>query len=640
MQFKHPELLWALFLLLIPIFIHLFQLRRFKKTPFTNVALLQKVVSNSRRSNTLKKWLLLLTRLLLLAALVVAFAQPFLAEKTALKKKETVIYVDDSFSMQAKTENSTLLQDAVQELIKSVPSTEKFHLFTNGATYRNVAIGDVQNELLSLPNSPKQLSYEQIELKANTFFNDQDDTRKELIIISDFQRGLDPIKMDSATALKRYFVKMIPDGLENISIDSVYIDEEGPENTELAVLLSGQSDNGNIPVSLYNGEQLIAKTALELGEKNKGTINFSIPGRTVVNGRLEISDSGLTYDNTLFFNINEREKIKVLSIGDANAQFIRRIFTEEEFLLVSTSLTTLNYGDIGSQNLIILNELDNIPPSLQTSLKSFNSNGGSVVIIPSANANFESYNQMLVGLSSTTLIRNMDNERKITEIDFSHPLYENVFEKEVDNFQYPVVKNAIRIKTNAPSILSYQDKSPFLVGIDGFYLFTASISDENSNFKNSPLIVPTFYNMGVKSLKIPQLYALTGNATTVDIPVQLAKDDILKVTKEAYEFIPQQQSFANKVSLRFIENPTEAGIYSISDKQKTYQNISFNHPRTESDLSYLSLQQIDEDHKATTIRNLFDTLQKDASITELWKWFVILALVFLAVEILIQKFFK
>jgi hypothetical protein len=45
MQFKHPEILWALLLLLIPIIVHLFELRRFKKTPFTNVKMLQKVVA-------------------------------------------------------------------------------------------------------------------------------------------------------------------------------------------------------------------------------------------------------------------------------------------------------------------------------------------------------------------------------------------------------------------------------------------------------------------------------------------------------------------------------------------------------------------------------------------------------------------
>ena len=65
----------------------------------------------------------------LLAALIIAFAQPFFAEKTALKEKETVIYLDDSFSMQAKTDGGTLLSDAVQELLKNIPEDNTFSLF-------------------------------------------------------------------------------------------------------------------------------------------------------------------------------------------------------------------------------------------------------------------------------------------------------------------------------------------------------------------------------------------------------------------------------------------------------------------------------------------------------------------------------
>ncbi len=41
MQFKNPEILYALFLLLIPIIVHLFQLRKFQKVAFTNVAFLK-----------------------------------------------------------------------------------------------------------------------------------------------------------------------------------------------------------------------------------------------------------------------------------------------------------------------------------------------------------------------------------------------------------------------------------------------------------------------------------------------------------------------------------------------------------------------------------------------------------------------
>src|SRR5690554_2868225 len=99
MQFKHPEILYALFLLLIPILIHLFQLRRFQKIDFTNVAFLRKVTSQTRKSSEIKKWLTLLTRLLAMACLILAFAQPFFTSKTAIEKNlETVLYIDNSFS--------------------------------------------------------------------------------------------------------------------------------------------------------------------------------------------------------------------------------------------------------------------------------------------------------------------------------------------------------------------------------------------------------------------------------------------------------------------------------------------------------------------------------------------------------------
>ena len=61
MNFKHPEILYFLFLLVIPILVHLFQLRRFKKEYFTNVQFLKELSVQTRKSAKLKKWLLLLS---------------------------------------------------------------------------------------------------------------------------------------------------------------------------------------------------------------------------------------------------------------------------------------------------------------------------------------------------------------------------------------------------------------------------------------------------------------------------------------------------------------------------------------------------------------------------------------------------
>ena len=65
MQFKTPEILYFLTLLVIPLLVHLFQLQKYVKVPFTNVAFLQKIVEQNRKSSRIKKWLLLVTRLLL-----------------------------------------------------------------------------------------------------------------------------------------------------------------------------------------------------------------------------------------------------------------------------------------------------------------------------------------------------------------------------------------------------------------------------------------------------------------------------------------------------------------------------------------------------------------------------------------------
>lgn len=117
MQFKHPELLWALLLLLIPIIIHLFQLRRFQKITFTNVKFLKNVKLQTRKSSQIKKWLVLITRLLLLACLVFAFTQPFTTNSDTFNaKNETVIYLDNSFSMEAKGNNGSLLNEAIQDV--------------------------------------------------------------------------------------------------------------------------------------------------------------------------------------------------------------------------------------------------------------------------------------------------------------------------------------------------------------------------------------------------------------------------------------------------------------------------------------------------------------------------------------------
>src|SRR5690606_6935489 len=189
MQFKNPEILYALFLLLIPIFIHLFQLRRFQKVDFTNVAFLKKVTIQTRKSSQLKKWLTLLTRLLLLACIIIAFAQPFTTKAQVFNtESETVIYLDNSFSMQAKGNQGELLKRAVQDIISNVPENKNISVITNDNIFKNTSIKAIKNDLLQLDYSSKSISYESILLKSKTLFSKEKGRLKNLVFISDFQQ--------------------------------------------------------------------------------------------------------------------------------------------------------------------------------------------------------------------------------------------------------------------------------------------------------------------------------------------------------------------------------------------------------------------------------------------------------------------
>ena len=146
MQFKHPEILYALFFLLIPIVVHLFQLRKFKKEYFTNVAFLKQVDQQTRKSKQLKKWLILCTRLLLLTCLILAFAQPYISKQENLNtKNEVVIYLDNSFSMQAKGPKGNLYLASTQELLSTMDDNSTLTLFTNDRVFRNVTKATLPN---------------------------------------------------------------------------------------------------------------------------------------------------------------------------------------------------------------------------------------------------------------------------------------------------------------------------------------------------------------------------------------------------------------------------------------------------------------------------------------------------------------
>ena len=594
----------------------------------------------TRKSSQIKKWLVLLLRLLAVTAIVIAFAEPFKASKTALNSfKETTLYIDNSFSMQANGPQGPLLNNALQELLSQIQPKATINWFTNNSSKKGASVQQVKEDFLKLGYTQKQLSPKQVLLKADGFFSKDETSDKRLIYISDFQKNeafpkvSDRFKVDA--------VQLKPLLQQNIAIDSAYIMANNNGLTQLKVALSAKElSKTKVSVSLYNKDVLSSKIAVDFNDKLKQNITFDIDATTGFKGSITLTDNGLSYDNSLYFSINTPPKIKVLSIHTANADFLQRLFATQEFEYTTQDTKTLNYSLLAQQNCIILNELKSIDASLSNALKEFSQNGGSVLIIPAIDIDITSYNSLLSNLKLGTFERQLVQQKKITNIVFEHPIYSDVFEKRITNFEFPTINSFYTITSDAATLLGFEDNKPFLLGLENNYIATAAFSAQNSNFISSTLIVPTLYNIARQSLEAPKLYYTIASSISFGVGITLLGDEILNIKDSIVNFIPLQRVKANKVIITTNEYPKSAGTFSINKGDAFIESVSYNYNRDEASVIYGDVKNWNGVTPHQNISSLFDAILKENTITDFWKWFALLALVFLIAEMLVLKFYK
>jgi hypothetical protein len=320
--------------------------------------------------------------------------------------------------------------------------------------------------------------------------------------------------------------------------------------------------------------------------------------------------------------------------------FLKKIYSKDEFIFKSQDYKALDFSKIKNTDLIVLNGVNDISIALKNSLKDFMTNGGIIVLIPSGKGSVSSYNRLISTQTSHSLKPIKIQEKRITGIEFDHFILREVFKTKVTNFQYPSVNSYYPVTTFTNKILSFEDQQAFLCQFNSLFVFTASLDLKNSNFKKSPLIVPTLYNIGRYSLANPPLQYFTEVKNSFDLKLELQKDRILKLSRNKEEFIPLQLNLNSKVRITTEKLPNEPGHYAVIKNNDTITHISYNYNRKESLLAYYNLSDI----KGCIINNslpiTLKNINSESNVTWLWKWFIIFALTLLAFEMLILKYFK
>ncbi len=645
MQFKHPEILYVLFALLIPIFIHLFQLQRFTKTLFTNVKFLKEIALQTRKSSRLKKWLVLCSRLLAFSAIIIAFAQPYTAKNSANHKWSTSIYLDNSWSMKAKGAQGELLKRAIQDLAENIPDNGNYNLLTNDETLTNLTKNQFIEAVKKVSYSSRQINLQTLLLRLDQLEPQTKETTYSTLLISDFQ---DSKKSTDLSNAHFSYIQTLPSNRHNISIDSITTSDTNSGNRNMNIHLINQGiEQKNSSITALSKDMILAKTSFDIDRDSQKTIQLSVPkNRTSITVKIDVEDSYL-YDNTFYISFSKAAKIPILVIGDQQKSFLDRIYKDDEFDLHKTSTKQIAYNSIDKQQLIILFDNNKITKSLLHQLLEFVKKGGSLVVVPTKKSSKESiqllYNSFTIGQVNTV----ESDSLQITKIHYAHPILKHVFERKITNFQYPNIAHYydLNVPVEQP-ILSYENNKSFvsakLIGKGKIYWFSAPLDANSGNFIDSPLIVPIFYNMGKQSQIQSQLSYSLGKKNTIVVKQKLPAESVLHVKNTQIDFIPYQEILSDKVILHTDEQPNIPGFYAIQDKEVTLQNIAFNIPKSESSIHYINLDKLTESnaaiHHFKSIKQAMQQLSSEQNIHSIFKWFVLLALLFLCIEILLLKF--
>ena len=682
MRFLYPFFLFALLFLAIPVIIHLFNFKRYKTLYFSNVQLLKRIKKESKKKSQLKQILILIARLIAIASLVFAFSRPYipLSKHTSNTDQQVVIiYIDNTFSMKALGENGQLLEEAKLKAIEIASSyrvgTQFLILTSDFLPEHQFLLNKEQfiQQVAEIKESPRSPNLSEIYAQAiQTVSASATKADKTLYLLSDFQKSstnIESIKPDSLCWT--YLLPLKAGKTNNLLIDSCWFEIPGrkigqPE--KLLVRIRNLSDQAyqNIPIRLTINDSLKAISNVNIAGQEESVVelNYTNNSKGIQLCKIELDDYPIIYDNSFFMSYQVRGKLQALGIFNPQnngSGYLKTLFANDELVSYNEfPENDIQVSQLKNYQCIFLINNQKISSGLINELTSFVEQGGSLVIFPNQMANYAEYNDLLSSLNGKTIAGHDTLSLGISEINYDNELYRDVFKKKENEADLPVIKDIVdftdQIQKAETVLLKFRNGKSALnthsFGAGKVYTFAFPLSKKNFNFIRHVIFVPTVYNMVLNSGE-PQKYAYPIENEEPVILNQGQNPGKLKIinlqTKE--EFLTSVRTIGSgKMQLILDPLPKEAGHYLVKDGDQTIQAISYNFSRKESIPKFYSEEDL---QKMIDSRNLkqwqliessdvkFNETLKDLSDgKQLWKYFIVLAIIFLFCEMAIIRFWK
>lgn len=666
-HFLYPGFLYGLFALVIPVLLHLFSLKRYKKVYFSNFNFLQALQQQKKNSSKLKNLLLLLLRLIVITAVVIAFANPYTApEKATLqaeKKAQVVIYLDNSFSMSNTGSKGSLLEEAKRHLfdiVSSYPSGTTFSLLTNdNSRYTSATKEEVISLLGNIKMSPASKRLSDI-FKETGVTSGQKKTT--LFLLSDFQKSnCDFQSITPDSLIEPVFLVLKPENQSNLYIKDIRFGQALHKKNQndlvsIRVINSSEKDFNNVPVNLtINGKKKsVNKINVPANSEQSIDINYLNTENGFYKGLVEITDFPVIFDNKYYFSYNIGEQIKVLCIEQSkHTPYFRKLFADStDFSITYTNVNQTANINFKEFNLIILDQISNSTTGLESALENYVTEGGNLFILPGDQTSANVLNKLLQKMKAPQFIK-ADTNTVIAQIEEQSAIFRDVFEKSENKLVLPYARKFYQLQAGEHSEKLLSDKkgntlfASYPWGKGNIYLSAFNYNTDNSDMVYHPLFVPIMINMAYNvNQSLNTSWTLNSDAPIIISNKTINENMPVRIRNEegTFEFIPEiRKDFSGNLVILNPRNIQQAGLYEVIQNDQLVDVIACNYDRTESQLQFSDEQELQKYFPNGRVENIKTTqLDRNSDLIKeivlednnkyLSGWFLLLAAIALLLE--------
>lgn len=448
MSFLAPLLLVALAGLAVPVFLHLTERERKQVVQFPSLMFLRKIPYRSVRRRRIQHWSLLALRLLALAAIVMAFARPFLGSATLASAadggaRELVVLLDRSASM-GYGDHDTRAKQAARDAVSSLSADDRASL----VLFSTEAVVDVRS---SPDRGAWNAAVDRSRVSAGgtrfgpalraaqTILAESKLPQREVVIISDFQKlGWDrteTLHLPERTRVTPVIIAT-PEP-SNVSVTSVSFERSTFAGQERVVATAALVNRGllaatNITVALEIDGRAVQQQQATIEGGTSTAVSFApvTLARALTRGSVVLTADKLPADDRLNFVLRPATPVPVALVEGGTGTGNRTSYLQQAlgigrapaFAVDRRAPTAFTQG-ASAPAVVIFNDVA-IDAGMLGDLERFVNGGGGVLIVAGERGRWPSAPALLPGELGPPVDRVSSRGAILGGLEYGHPIFD------------------------------------------------------------------------------------------------------------------------------------------------------------------------------------------------------------------------